>query len=111
MTDNDVLVQSANLRCAKQVDGLSVMNPDTGVYYSLSETAAFIWECLERPTSIAAVKKSAAARYRVSPEAVALQIDAFITEMSAEGLVKASEHPAARGENHGCGMGPVAEDR
>jgi hypothetical protein len=109
MTDDDVLVQNGALRSSRQVDGFTIMDPATGAYYALSETGAFIWECVQRPTSIAGVKESAAARYRVSIRDVGAQIDAFIAQMAAAGLVSLSNQ--TEGAEHATGMGPATGDQ
>ena len=95
--DGDMLMQKEGLRAARQVDGLTIMNPETGAYYALSETAAFIWERLHCLTSISAVKESTAAKYGVSLQVVSAQIDAFIAEMAAEGLVNVANSDKTEG--------------
>lgn len=87
MYDDVLCVRNDSLRSARHVDGITIMNAETGAYYSLSETGAFIWECLHDPTSISLVKESTAARYGVSLQDVEAHVEAFITELVAEGLV------------------------
>lgn len=91
MDGHDTFVQSAGMRSTRHIDGLTIMNAATGAYYALSETAAFIWEQLRGPTSIARIKASVAERYQVSIDQLDSQIEEFTQELAAEGLVQRAE--------------------
>jgi hypothetical protein len=88
MNDDEVLARSPGLNSTRHMDGITILNPATGCYYSLSETAAFIWDELEAPVKLSAVTDAVVAKYGVMPHDVAAQIEAFMTSMASEGLLE-----------------------
>lgn len=70
-------------------DEAVVMNLDSGDFFSLEGTARAIWELIDGSRDRAAVVAALAESYGGPPEAIAADVDAFLAELHAAGLLAA----------------------
>jgi len=61
---------------------------DMDCIYTLNEVGASIWARLERPATRAELRSSLLEEYDADPEALAADLDGFLTEMAAIGAVR-----------------------
>lgn len=73
-----------------------VINLETGTYYSLNETASFLWDNIMRKIRIDDLINLCERAYKDDSESVANSVRAFVEEMISEQLVSESdEEPGA----------------
>lgn len=64
-----------------------VLNPESGHYFGLNEVAARILDLVQTPTSLDAVVDALLKEYEVERRVLAADVETFVTQMSAKGLV------------------------
>jgi pyrroloquinoline quinone biosynthesis protein D len=70
-------------------DEVVVMQLDTGVFFSLTGTAAAIWELIDGTRDRSALLADLAAQYACTKDAIAPEVDAFLAQLAKAGLVGA----------------------
>lgn len=79
---------------ADVVEGEAVIiNVATSIYYGTRGVGGWVWERFSAGASLAQTAAEAAARFEVNAETAAADIEAFASQLLAEGLVR--ESPAA----------------
>jgi hypothetical protein len=68
--------------------GVVVLNLSDGVYYYLSDTAADIWQLLDRPRTIAEIGDELVAAYEVDRDRCLAAVDTFLDDLAAKRLVE-----------------------
>jgi hypothetical protein len=68
-----------------------ILNLRDGVYYGLEDVGARIWQLLQRPTTLPAMRSALASEYDVDPERCERDLFALISDLAARGLVKITE--------------------
>jgi hypothetical protein len=56
--------------------------------YTLNGIGAFIWEKLERPSSVEELRSAIFAEYEVEPDTLDADLDRFLVEMKTIGAIK-----------------------
>jgi len=56
--------------------------------YTLNGIGAFIWEKLEKPSSVAELRSAIFAEYEADPDTIDADLDRFLVEMKTIGAVK-----------------------
>jgi hypothetical protein len=72
---------------------LVILNLQDGVYYGLEEVGARIWELLQEPTTIAAIREVLVSEYEVEPGRCERDIRKLLGELAARGLLQMPEQP------------------
>ncbi len=90
MEFSDTLVLQA---ASKQVsnplpEGVVILSLSNGVYYTLNEVGALIWQHLQQPQTIAMLREVILAEYNISPEQSQADLAAFITKLLEARLVE-----------------------
>ena len=75
---------------------------ETGSYYDMNASGGIVFECFAGGASVREAIEVAASRFAVDPGAIAPQVEDFLSEVAAEGLLTDDDGP-------GSGPGP-AED-
>ena len=70
-------------------DETVVMSLDTGDFFSLTGTAQSIWRLLDGSRDRAAILSELSAEYRAPEAEIAADLDAFVAELRAAGLLAA----------------------
>ncbi len=68
-------------------DGVVLLNMETGRYFSLNETGAFIWGLLESAASIEQLVSRIIEAYEVTPEDAERQVRELLAELATERLI------------------------
>lgn len=67
----------------------------SGVYYGLNEVGAHIWDLIQQPKTIEAIRASLLAEYEVTPEVCQQDLTVIVEELVAAGLVEVRNGEAA----------------
>ncbi len=70
-------------------DEIVVMHLDSGEFYSLTGTAAAIWQLIDGSRSRDGVLSALALQFAQDEAGIAEDLDAFLAQLSAAGLVEA----------------------
>ena len=70
-------------------DETVVMSLDSGDFFSLTGTAIAIWRHIDSSRSRDVLVADLAAEYGVAPDVVADDVDAFLAQLGAAGLIEA----------------------
>lgn len=68
-------------------DECVVMNLDSGDFYSLTGTGRAIWELIDGVRDRAALLDALAADFATTPDTIAADLDAFLAQLAASGLL------------------------
>lgn len=69
-------------------DEMVMLDLDSGVYYTLNGTGAFIWRCCEQGQPAEEIVPAITAQYEVSDGVARADLDAFFDSMSELGLIR-----------------------
>jgi len=61
---------------------------DMNSIYTLNEVGCYLWEKLAEPITIGELKKAVLEEYDVPPEQVSVDVDQFLSDLSAFGAVQ-----------------------
>jgi hypothetical protein len=70
-----------------------ILNLRDGVYYGLEDVGARIWQLLQRPTTVTAVRAALLEEYDVDAARCERDVDGLIADLAARGLVRIREQP------------------
>lgn len=68
-------------------EGVVILNPTDGQYFSLDEIAGRIWELCDGEQSVAEIAAVLAQEYEAEPSVIGADALELIAELKAEGLV------------------------
>lgn len=69
--------------------GSVILSLDDGVYYTLNDVGALLWNLLsEGPQSVVALRTAVLAEYDITPEACAADIERFVHDLLAAKLIE-----------------------
>jgi hypothetical protein len=72
----------------KAVDGqILLLNPVTGFYFSLNDTAADIWNLLVAGKSLGAIAALLSEKYEMPPDVVEVDIKELVASLQSEKLI------------------------
>ncbi|HYU25951.1 MAG TPA: PqqD family protein [Thermoanaerobaculia bacterium] len=91
ITPDTFLERNPDLVTAALGNELAMMDVDTGIYFVLDETAAFIWERLSEKTTLASLLDALQRQYDVSPERCQSDVLPFLLKLHAKQLVRIQE--------------------
>ncbi|HEY8601757.1 MAG TPA: PqqD family peptide modification chaperone [Thermomicrobiales bacterium] len=82
-------VQVSAQQVSTELDGeMAILSLENGVYYGLDPVGARIWELLQEPQAVTAVRDRIVAEYEVSPEVCEADLLALLGDLRAAGLVE-----------------------
>lgn len=84
---DSLLTRSTDLVFSEVDDEITMMHVETGRYYGLNRVGAAVWQLLEEPARLGAVCDALVERFEVEPEQCRAEVEAFVSQMAAEGLV------------------------
>ena len=65
----------------------AILHTDTGIYYTLNEVGAFIWDQLKKPSSLDGIVNQVTSAYEVSPETAETDVLELLISLHKEGLI------------------------
>jgi hypothetical protein len=72
-----------------------ILEPESGMYYGLNQVGTRIWELIQEPTTVRALRDVILAEYEVEREQCEREILALLQDMAAKGLVGVKDGPDA----------------
>lgn len=84
--DSVVVGSSGQVSC--DLDGeAAILNLETGTYYGLDRVGARIWNLLETPTKVAAIRDTIVQEFDVDVQRCEQDVLSLLERLSAEGLI------------------------
>ena len=82
-------VQVSAQQVSTELDGeMAILSLQNGVYYGLDPVGARIWELVQEPQIVSAVRDQIVSEYEVSPEVCEADLLALLGDLHAAGLVE-----------------------
>jgi Coenzyme PQQ synthesis protein D (PqqD) len=72
-----------------------ILNMNSGMYYGIDETGAFIWGALEEPRTLEYLCETILSAYQVDRETCNRDVMAFLIDMHTAGLIEIDGAAAA----------------
>lgn len=72
-----------------------ILEPESGMYYGLNQVGTRIWELIQEPTTVMALRDIILAEYEVELEQCERDILALLQDMVTKGLVGVKDGPDA----------------
>ena len=72
----------------------AILNLKNGVYYGLDPVGARIWNLIQEPRTVDAVREALLAEYDVDPEPCERDLMTLLHKLMSEGLIEVSDEPA-----------------
>ena len=69
-------------------DELIILNLRDGVYYGLEDVGARIWQLLQRPISVAALRDALVTEFEVDPARCEQDVLTLLADLAGKGLVE-----------------------
>jgi hypothetical protein len=69
-------------------NGLALLDMRSNIYYSLNSVGAYIWELIQEPKPIAAIRSAVLERYNVEPERCKADVDGLLKGLADAGLAR-----------------------
>jgi hypothetical protein len=90
---SDTIVKAAPEHLASDVDGEAViLNLESGTYYGLNQVGVRIWQLIQQPSQVDAVKQKLIAEYDVDPEVCSRDLVTILTKMLTNNLIEVCKH-------------------
>ncbi len=88
ITDSASVVAAGDLLASSFGQELVILSLRDGVYYGLEDVGARIWELLQRPIRVAAIRDALVAEYDVEPERCGRDLRALLLDLAGRGLIE-----------------------
>jgi hypothetical protein len=72
-------------------DEAVLLNVETGTYYGLNSVGRRVWQLVQRPRTIAAVRDTLVAEFDVPPERCERDLVSLLAELQQHGLVQVTD--------------------
>lgn len=89
--ESATVVAAADLLASAFDQELVILNLRDGVYYGLEDVGVRLWNLLQRPVTVAAIRDALVAEYDVEPDRCARDVRALLQELAARGLIEVRE--------------------
>lgn len=70
-----------------------IMHMERGLYYGLDAVGARVWELIQEPRTLAAIRDALMAEYDVDAERCEQDLIALVEQLAAEGLIEVNNAP------------------
>jgi ABC-type uncharacterized transport system permease subunit len=80
----------------RRIEGQSLLlTPTDETLYTLNGTGELVWSLLTKGLAVRRIVDRVAARYRVSRDVAAVDVDAFLAQLASTGALRRGRGPAA----------------
>jgi len=94
LTDDSIVVAAPEqFACDLQAD-LLVLNAASGSYYGLNPLGKRIWQLIQEPTQVSAIRDHLLKEYEVDRERCVGELKTFLDDMAQNGLIEVKGAPA-----------------
>lgn len=81
-------IEARDSALATTIDGEAVLlETESGTYFGLNEVATVVWDSLEEPSSVSALRDAILEEYDADPERVQEDLEAVLVKMEDKGLI------------------------
>ena len=91
LTKESVVVAIQEQVFSKLADEIVLLSLNEGIYYGLNPVGADIWELIQAPMSVEAIRDQIVVKYDVDAERCEREILALLHELQQHGLVHVNE--------------------
>jgi len=91
ITDSATVVVAGELLHSAFGAETVILSLKDGVYYGLEDVGARIWDLLQRPITVAAIREALVAEYDVEPDRCGHDLRALLGDLAARGLIEVTE--------------------
>lgn len=88
LPDSATVVVAGDVLVSEFGDELVLLDLRDGVFYGLEDVGAQIWELLQKPISVAAIREALVAQYDVEPTRCEQDVRTLLGELASKGLVE-----------------------
>lgn len=93
LTDDSIVVAAREqFACDLQAD-LLVLNAVSGTYYGLNPLGKRIWQLIQEPTQVGAIRDRLLQEFDVDQERCASELKSFLQDMQENGLIEVKGAP------------------
>ncbi len=86
--DSASVVAAGDLLASSFGQELVILSLRDGVYYGLEDVGARIWQLLQRPIAVSAIRDALVAEYDVEPERCGRDLRALLRDLAGRGLIE-----------------------
>jgi Coenzyme PQQ synthesis protein D (PqqD) len=69
-------------------DEAAILNLNTGVYFSLNEVGAWVWQFIQTPRSVGEIEAAMLAEFEVEPEQCRSDLQALLADLDQNQLIE-----------------------
>lgn len=88
VSDQATVVAASDVLASEFGDELIILNLRDGVYYGLEDVGARIWQLLQRPISVAALREALVTEFEVDPARCEHDVLTLLADLAGKGLVE-----------------------
>lgn len=88
VSDQATVVAAGDVLASEFGDELIILNLRDGVYYGLEDVGARIWQLLQRPISVAALRDALVTEFEVDPTRCEQDVLTLLADLAGKGLVE-----------------------
>jgi hypothetical protein len=88
VSDQATVVAASDVLASEFGDELIILNLRDGVYYGLEDVGARIWQLLQRPISVAALRDALVTEFEVDPARCEHDVLTLLADLTGKGLVE-----------------------
>ena len=86
---DDAVVARTDGSLSTTLDGEAVLlQPEAGIYYGMNEVATLLWERLDDPATVGALRDALLSEFDVDAAVAHRDLQAFLADVKAAGLVE-----------------------
>jgi Coenzyme PQQ synthesis protein D (PqqD) len=93
-TDSIVVATDSQVSCALNEETV-ILHFNKGAYFGLNEVGTAIWQQLQKPQSVGAIRDAIVAEYEVDQGQCESDVLRLLTKLHDEGLIEIRSGPAA----------------
>jgi hypothetical protein len=95
LNPTDIVTATSDQVSSLLGDEVVILNLTTGVYHGVEGVAAFVWQLLSKPTTVAELVEAIIKEYDVDADRCRADLAALLADMAKNGLVQISNATAA----------------
>lgn len=87
------IVVSSNQVSSELAGQAVILNIDRGIYFGLDEIGARVWNLIQKPQKVSAVRDALVQEYEVTPQCCEQDLLSLVGNLADEGLVSVTHEP------------------
>jgi hypothetical protein len=95
ITEHSTVVAVKEQVCADLAGESVILNLKSGVYHGLNEAGGLIWQLIQEPKPVTAIRDALLEEYEVEPDCCERDVLELLQELAAVGLIEARNEAAA----------------